>query len=862
MEKIIICEQEIENNIPVIYTFGRDENGIRTVNRDATFKPYFYCRQNESNKFERYKQVLKIENIDYPDIEGNKVSKVTVKFPRDVKELRKEVNISYEADIIYTDKYTIDKFDEIPGVPLSVIYLDIETNSHRAFPNIQAAQSEITAITCFNNANKKCITFVWRADQQERIEPLGTKSFKDAGGNIYEYKDFTMYFNDERTMLAKFLKYVQDIDPDMFTGWNVYNFDMRYIINRMNNMGIDFTRLSPMRIAITNDWGDVIIKGRIIFDMLDAYRKMMYGEIESFKLNNVAFEELGEKKVSMPIKNGKEISHSEFWKTDLPLFIEYNKKDVMLVYQIQRKKQIIQSFDEVRRMSRCSFNNVFNNSYVVDSFILSFCKGMYVLPSKGGHAKEEYGGGKVIKPKKGMHEHVIVEDFKALYPKIISSLGASPETIAMVKTEDTVNLHIPHINAENFWENVKGKKKYNQNLYDKARDVFDAFFESNWNLEKQEFNGKIPIEIQKHLIYKDVSFNQDKKGFIPTILEYLFDERIKMQVERDKHEYGSPEYIRLEFKQYALKVLMNSFYGVLGHHKFRLYKPEIAASITFIGRNAIMWSKKVAKENGYETLYGDTDSIFVISKEVPINVGKENEDITPIVEDGFKITELLQNSYGDFAKLFNMKQHHLKIEFEKVYERIFFGQAKKRYAGMLSWYKGKEVTEKKVKVTGFEVVRTDQSRLARNTQSHVFTQLIRDKASKDDIVTYVRRIMKEVKADKYGYEMIGIPTPLKKALSEYKTNLPVVRAVSFSNQHLKLDIRPGEKFLLIYVKNVPGKPTIDVIAIRDNVDVPEGTILDYQKHTDEATRDKMKAIFDGLGWPLIELTGQTSILDY
>jgi len=90
----------------------------------------------------------------------------------------------------------------------------------------------------------------------------------------------------------------------------------------------------------------------------------------------------------------------------------------------------------------------------------------------------------------------------------------------------------------------------------------------------------------------------------------------------------------------------------------------------------------------------------------------------------------------------------------------------------------------------------------------------------------------------------------------------VVRAVGYSNRHLKLDIRPGEKFLLLYVKNIPGKPSTDVIAIRDNADVPEGTILDYQKHSDESTKEKMQSIFDGLDWPLISLTGQTDLLEY
>jgi DNA polymerase, archaea type len=858
---MIICEYAIENEKPVIYTFDRDKNGKRIMKKDNSFNPYFYCKTEEENKLVNNKKVLNIEKVKYTDIEGNAISKIICKLPSDVKELKKEVNLTYEADIQYISRYMIDKYDIIDGQPLSVIYLDIETNSKKAFPNVTAAQDEITAITCYNNINNKCITFTWHPGENNRIKYEGKKSFKNADGSIFEYEDYTMFFDDERKMLNKFISYVKDIDADLFTGWNVEQFDIRYIINRLNTMGLKFQDLSPLKMAYTNDWGDVVIKGRIIFDMCEAVRKMNYGELDSYSLDNVALNELGEQKVSMPLDiNGKEVTYSEFWLNHYNTFLEYNKKDVMLVYQIQKKKKIIQSFDEVRRMSKCSFNDVFNNSKVVDSFILSFCKNKFVLPSKEHHTKEDYGGGKVLKPKKGMYDWVQVFDFKALYPKIISSLNASPETITSEKTDNTINLSIPYIDSQHFEELIKGKKKFNSNNYDKARSIFDEFFENYWNLEKQEFSERIPPEIKSFISYKKVFFNQDKKGFIPTILEYLFNQRIEIQKERDKYEYGSPEYIRLEYKQYAFKILMNSFYGVLGHHGFRLYRPEIAASITFIGRNSILWSQKIAKENNYETLYGDTDSIFVVSNVKPINEGKEDEDLTPIIEEGEFITDFLQDSYENFTEIFNIKKHYLKIEYEKVFRRIFFGTAKKRYAGKLAWYKSKKADN--VKITGFEVVRTDQSKIARKTQEYVFTELVNGNTNKDFIVSYIRGIEKNIKENKYTFEMLGIPTPLNKNLSEYKTNIPMVRAVSYSNRYLKLDIRAGEKFLLLYVKNIPGLPTTDVIAFRDNVDIPKNTLIDYQKHIDESTKDKMRSIFDGLGWNLIELTGQKSVLDY
>ncbi|MFW6246661.1 MAG: DNA polymerase domain-containing protein [bacterium] len=837
---MIITEYEVVNETPIIHVFGRDKEGNRTHIKDSEFRPYFYCLQHESFKFASDNRVVKVENVDTPDIYGRKVSKIVCKIPKYVPELKNMVAESFEADVLYPIRYSIEKFDEIEGVPLSVIYLDIETNSEKAIPDSTIAQDEITCLSCFNNMNKKNITFIWRPDFQYQVKKNPT-SFELEDGTIYEYEDVTVYFNNERDMLLKFLDYVQDIDPDMFTGWNVEQFDLTYLINRMNNMAIDYSRLSPMNVAFAdNNYRQVTMKGRIVFDMLPAYKKLNFSEMVSYKLDNVAYKELGEKKLKF---HG---SCATLWRDDPEKLIEYNKKDVMLVYRIQKKKKIIESFDEVRRMSKVAFNDVFMNSRVADSFVLGYCKGRYVLPTKKKSQKEKYGGAVVLTPKKGVHEWVSVFDFKSLYPKIISCLNSSPETITE-KGEDTVNLRIPYLDDVLIEKDITNKSQIAR-----LNDEFAKYFEISWDIENQKFIDEPPINIGKYIKYKDVHFRQDEKGFIPSILEYLFDQRILMQQERDKYDYNDPEYKRLEGKQYAFKVLMNSFYGVLGNEGFRLYRPEIAASITFIGRNAILWSKKIAKQHDYDILYGDTDSVFI-----PLKASEpSDEELTNIKEESEKISQFLQESYDTLTGFFNMKENHLKIEFEKTYKKIFSGGAKKRYAGCLAYYKGKVVD--KLQVVGFEVVRSDQSQVAKSTQENVFKMLLKDNKEKKEVMSYLKKVISDIKANKYNYEELGIPTPLKKPVNEYMTNTPVVRGVVYSNKELGLDIRSGEKFLLLYVKN---NPKTDVIAIRGNEEVPKGTMIDYEKHIEEAVSQKMEKIFESLKWNMSELAGQKSLLD-
>ncbi len=151
-----ITEYSVENEIPTVHCFSRDENRKRVLTKDDSFRPYFYVLTEEAHKFKNDDRVLDIIDTDITDLNRvpRKVSKIVCKIPKYVSELRNEVSEHFEADILYPTRYTIDNFDEIPGVPLSVVYIDIETNSEKAFPNTQRAQDEITSLTVFNNIKK------------------------------------------------------------------------------------------------------------------------------------------------------------------------------------------------------------------------------------------------------------------------------------------------------------------------------------------------------------------------------------------------------------------------------------------------------------------------------------------------------------------------------------------------------------------------------------------------------------------------------------------------------------------------------------------------------------------------------------
>lgn len=812
----------MEDDIPVIHVFSRDKDGKRIYKRVTNFEPYFYVLEDDPIAHEL---IVRTESTNLKTMAGLRVKKIFTKIPKDVPKVRDLCAQTFEADVLFPTRYTVDTFDEIPQVPLRVMYLDIETDYTSESPNVNSPNQPIICLSVYDNFLDKTFTFIWRKDF------VNNSKEEITFGNT---KVHVLYFNNERDMHMKFLKYVNDTDPDIITGWFVIDFDMAYLINRMSIMGIDFTQFSPLGTAFIKR-KDVIVKGRILFDMLKAYKRRTFSQLPSYKLDNVAEKEIGEKKVSL----GKKIGI--VWRTDFKKLIHYNVKDVLLVKRINDKKKLIEDFDELRRLSKCAFDDTFFNSKIIDAYILHYCKNKMVLPTKShGEDKETIGGGFVLKPQEGVHDFVGVFDFKALYPKIISNFNLSPDTITDEEGKDIIKFRIPEIDYS------KLKKKD----WGRAKDALSEYFEEEWNFIKQDFNNPSsnPFLIES-LRWREARFKQDKKGFLPIILEEIFETRMKVQKERDTYPKEHPEYVRLDNKQYALKTFMNSFYGVLALVVFRLYTIEIAASITFIGRQSILWNKRVTKEQGYDTIYGDTDSTFV--KIPPSN------DINKLLERCEEIRTMLMNSYSVFIKHLGKSEHSLILEFEKLFRKALFGHVKKRYAGLLMWEKGKVSNE--LSISGFESKRANYSKLARTTQREIFERILKLGQSKEEVISFIKSITRNIRDGKYDPETIALPAPLSKPIDEYKSNTPVIRAVIYSNRHLGMNIKPGDRFFLLYVTHVPNKPPTDVIAFDGNENIPPGTVIDINRMVEKTI--VVDAIFEALGWNMMELQ-QKSLLSW
>jgi DNA polymerase-2 len=182
----------------------------------------------------------------------------------------------------------------------------------------------------------------------------------------------------------------------------------------------------------------------------------------------------------------------------------------------------------------------------------------------------------------------------------------------------------------------------------------------------------------------------------------------------------------------AIKILMNSFYGVLGTSACRFYNPALANSITGTGKEILLWSKRWFEQAGFQVLYGDTDSLFVGS-------GSHAQDVSP---QGMQLAAALTEQLASYISERWGVRSRLELEFEKTYLRLILPQARhstrgasKRYAGLLQ-----TGNQPHVEFVGMEVVRRDWTALAKQVQRELYQRLFTDQPVEVYLADIVRTV--------------------------------------------------------------------------------------------------------------------------
>ncbi len=246
------------------------------------------------------------------------------------------------------------------------------------------------------------------------------------------------------------------------------------------------------------------------------------------------------------------------------------------------------------------------------------------------------------------------------------------------------------------------------------------------------------------------------QGYKFSSVKHHLPERIAALLEQRKFAKENKD----RYLSQAIKILMNSFYGVMGSYGCRFYHPDLPNAITSTGQWLLLGSKDYLEQKGYKVLYGDTDSLFVKIR--------EDEATDPSV-NGRKIAMDLNLYWKERLKKEYNVESYLEIEYEKFYSKFVLTQsrgsesgAKKRYAGLLI-----ENGKQKIEFVGLESVRSDWTKLAKDFQAELYERIFNGEEIENWIVDLVVSLKQGKMDDKLIYRK-----RLRKDLDEYVKNVP------------------------------------------------------------------------------------------
>ena len=224
----------------------------------------------------------------------------------------------------------------------------------------------------------------------------------------------------------------------------------------------------------------------------------------------------------------------------------------------------------------------------------------------------------------------------------------------------------------------------------------------------------------------------------------------------------------------ALKIIMNAFYGVLGSSGCRFFDTRLASSITLRGHQIMRQTRALVEAQGYEVIYGDTDSTFVWlgSAHSAQDANRIGLALVQHVNDWWRAH--LSNEYG--------LQSALELQYETHFSRFLMPTirgaeegSKKRYAGLVVREDGSEEMVYK----GLETVRSDWSPLARQFQQELYQRIFHRQPHQDYIRDYVRRTL----SGEFD-ELLIYRKRLRRPLHDYERNVPPhVRAARLADEY-------------------------------------------------------------------------------
>jgi DNA polymerase elongation subunit (family B) len=709
-----------------------------------------------------------------------------------------------------------------------VCTIDIETQCENGFPDPEKAEEEMLSITIKNQTTKKIV--VWGI------------------GDYQNDREDITYINcsNENELLASFMNFWVKHYPDAITGWNTEFFDIPFLVNRVTKV------LGEDRAKEFSPWGNVSsrsvyshgrpqqvydIQGVANLDYLQLYQKFTYTRQESYRLDHIAFVELGEKKNENPYDTFK-----DWYTKDYQSFIDYNIVDVELVDRLEDRMKLLELLFTMAYEAKVNYGDVLIHNYLKKKKI--------VIPQKSHSSKsDKYEGAYVKEPQVGQHKWVMSFDLNSLYPHLIMQYNMSPETLV---TGDYMKLDVDTMLKET------------------------------------------PIDIpdQCTITPNGALYRKDKKGFLPEMMQEIYDDRTifkkkMLRAKQDFEDTKDPKYqkyiSRYNNIQMARKISLNSAYGAIGNQYFRYYDLAIAEGITKAGQLSIRWIEKkinqylnkILNTEGKDfVIASDTDSIYVTFDAI-IDAVKPNNPIDfldTIAKE--KIEPFIDKSYKELADYVQAYDQKMQMKREVVADKGIW-TAKKRYI-LNAWdVEGVRFKEPQLKIMGIEAVKSSTPAPCRAKIKEALKIIM--SGDEKELNTFIQDFRKEfinlpVEEIAYPRSVNGLKK-FRDSASIYRKGTPMHIKGSLIYNHMISEknlnakypyIQEGDKIKFIQLRQ-PNPLGANVISFMTKVpkELDIHKYIDYDTQYEKAFVEPLSFITDNIGWNIDRSYGtQTTLEDF
>lgn len=695
---ILQATYRVQHQVPVVHLFGRLTDGRTFMVRDNRCRPYFYVESKDCAAASN----ARVEASSYRAFNQAPVAKVEVGIPADAPVLRESLHAqgirTFEADVPFATRYLMDR-----GIRGGV-YIKGQSRAGQGTdliidnPDLAPAQVDIQPTVMAFDIETNGATNELLAIACYADQPGSAASFDRVV--IVDPKGRPMPeratgVKDERAALAWFATQVRRLDPDILTGWNVIDFDLSVLARVARRVGYD--------LQLGRQQGSMRIRPpRGYFGSGHAMipGRLVLDGIELLRSSFISMDSYSLDAVaSSVLGEGKTLGETGEEKVAAILDRYHHALSDFSVYartDARLALQIIERLNLIQlSMARSALTGM-----PPDRVAASIASFDFLYLSQLSDAQR-------VAPSVGQHAQSTA----------LQAGGAVFEPI--------VGLH------KSVW------------VFD-FKSLYPSIIRT-FNIDPLSY-AEAPLDDQPIRTHEGSEFSR-APAILPRMLARLFPLREAAKASND------------DITAHAIKILMNSFYGVLGAPSCRFFNPAMANAITGEGRYLLNWARDWFKQQGYEVLYGDTDSVFVASA---LSDPIEAQARARVLATAFNA------DLGAHLKTTAGVESHLELEFEKLYTQLFLASVRGGEKGARKRYVGQRMGQTELEFVGMEVVRRDWTALAKRVQHTLYTRLF----AGEPVVEY----LKETAASLRQGELDGLLVyrkGLRKPVETYTSHVPL-----------------------------------------------------------------------------------------